>query len=86
MTWRAATRIMTGVGHLVQKTGDGRTGRLLDGQAIERSDDAVCGLHCAREDEEHWFLGSTSKSTSTVCQWFGLKITGTISHRFEPQN
>jgi hypothetical protein len=21
-----------------------------------------------------------------VCQWFGLKITGTISHRFGPQN
>jgi hypothetical protein len=21
-----------------------------------------------------------------VCQWFGLKITGTVSHRFAPQN
>jgi hypothetical protein len=86
VTWRAATRIMAGVGDLVQKTEDGRTGRLLGGQAIKRSDNAVCGLHYAREDEEHGFLGSTSKPKSTVCQWFGLKTTETISHRFEPQN
>jgi hypothetical protein len=32
------------------------TGRVLSGQVIERSDDAVCGLHRAREDEEHEFL------------------------------
>jgi hypothetical protein len=31
--------------------------RVLDGRTIERSDDAVCGLHRAREDEEHGFLG-----------------------------
>jgi hypothetical protein len=86
VTWRAATRIMAGVGDLMQKIGDGHTGRLLGGQAIERSDDAVCGLHCAREDEEHGFLGSTSKPKSTVCQWFGLKTTEMISHWFEHQN
>jgi hypothetical protein len=56
-TWRAVTTIMAGVGDLVQRTGDGRTGRVLGGWAIERSGDAVCGLHRARGDEEHMFLG-----------------------------
>jgi hypothetical protein len=48
--WRAVTRIMAGVGDLVQRIGDGRTGRVLGGQEIERSGGAVCGLHLARED------------------------------------
>jgi hypothetical protein len=55
--WRAATRIVTGIGDLVQRTGDGCTGRVLGGRAIERSGGAVCGLHRARGDEEHGFLG-----------------------------
>jgi hypothetical protein len=55
--WRVATRIMAGVGDLVQRTGDGRTGQVLGGRAIERSDGAVCGLHRARGDKEHVFLG-----------------------------
>jgi hypothetical protein len=55
--WRAAMRIMAGVGDLVQMTGDGRTGRVLDGQVIERSGGVMCGLHRAREDVEHEFLG-----------------------------
>jgi hypothetical protein len=55
--WRAVTRIMARVGDLVQRTGDGRTGRVLGGQATERSGGAVCGLHCARGNEEHEFLG-----------------------------
>jgi hypothetical protein len=42
---------MAGVGDLVQRTGDGRTGRILGGRAIERSGGAVCGLHRARGDE-----------------------------------
>jgi hypothetical protein len=50
-------RIMAGVGDLVQRTGDGRTGRVLGGRAIERSGGIVCGLHHARGDEEHVFLG-----------------------------
>jgi hypothetical protein len=41
---------MTKVGDLVQRSGDGRTGRVLSGQAVERSGDAVCGLHLARGD------------------------------------
>jgi hypothetical protein len=55
--WWAATRIMAGVGDLVQRTGDGRTGRVLGGRTIGRSGDAVCVLHRAHGDEEHEFLG-----------------------------
>jgi hypothetical protein len=55
--WRAVTRIVEGVGDLVQRTGDGHTGRVLGGRTIERSGDVVCGLHHAREEEEREFLG-----------------------------
>jgi hypothetical protein len=44
------------VGDLVQRTEDGRTGRVLDGRAIERSGDVVCDLHRARGDKERMFL------------------------------
>jgi hypothetical protein len=54
---RAATRIVAGVGDLMQRIGDGRTCQVLGGRAIERSGDAVCGLHRARGDEERGFLG-----------------------------
>jgi hypothetical protein len=53
----AATRIVTGVGDLVQRMGDGRIGRVLGGRAIERSGGAMCGLHRACGDEKHMFLG-----------------------------
>jgi hypothetical protein len=49
-------RIMVGVGDLVQRTGDGRIGRVLDGRTIERSGGIVCGLHRAHGDEECGFL------------------------------
>jgi hypothetical protein len=55
--WRVAMRIVAGVGDLVQRTRDGRTGRVLGGRAIERSGGDVCGLHHARGDEERVFLG-----------------------------
>jgi hypothetical protein len=48
--WRAAMRIVSGVEDLVQRTGDGRTGQVLGGWAIERSGGAVCDLHLARGD------------------------------------
>jgi hypothetical protein len=54
--WRAVMRTMAGVGDLVQRTGDGRTCRVLGGWAVERSGGAVCGLHLARGDEERGFL------------------------------
>jgi hypothetical protein len=55
--WRAATRIMVGVGDLVQRTENGRTGRVLGGRTIGRSGDAVCGLYRAHEDVKHGVLG-----------------------------
>jgi uncharacterized protein YkuJ len=57
MAWCAAMRIMARVEDLVQRTGDGRTCRVLGGRAIERSGGAVFDLHYAREDEEYEFLG-----------------------------
>jgi hypothetical protein len=55
--WRATARIVTGVGDLVQRIGDGGTCRVLGGRAIERSGGAVYDLHCARRDEKCKFLG-----------------------------
>jgi hypothetical protein len=55
--WRAAMRIMTGVEDLVQRIRNSRTGRVLGGQAIERSSGTMCGLHRARGNEERGFLG-----------------------------
>jgi hypothetical protein len=49
-------RIMAGVQNLVQRTGDGRTGRVLNDRTIGKSSDIVCGLHHARGDEECGFL------------------------------
>jgi hypothetical protein len=40
-------RIVAGVGDLVQRTKDDRTGRVLGGQTIGRSGDAMCGIHHA---------------------------------------
>jgi hypothetical protein len=41
----------------VQRIGDGRTGRVLGGRAVERSGGVMCGLHRTRGDDEHGFLG-----------------------------
>jgi hypothetical protein len=49
-SWRAATRTVAGVGDLVRRTGDGRTGQVLGSRAVERSGGAVCGLHLSRGD------------------------------------
>jgi hypothetical protein len=49
-------RIVAGVRDLVQRTGDGRTGRVLSARAIKRSGGAICDLHRARGDEERGFL------------------------------
>jgi hypothetical protein len=48
--WRVVTRIVAGVGDLVQRIEDGRTGRILSGWAVERSGGAVCGPHLSRGD------------------------------------
>jgi hypothetical protein len=48
--WCAAMRTVAGVEHLVRRTGDGRTGQVLGGWAVERLGAAVCGLHLAHGD------------------------------------
>jgi hypothetical protein len=70
--------IVAGVGDLVQKIGDGRTGRVLGGWAIERSGGVVCGLHLARGHYERGFLGWALKPRSMICEWFDLKTTRTV--------
>jgi hypothetical protein len=50
-----------------------KLGQVLGGWMIERSGDAVCGLHHAQGDEEHMFLGLVSKSRLTVSSGLGLK-------------
>jgi hypothetical protein len=57
VAWRVATRTVAGVGDLLQRTGDGRTGRVLSGRVVERWGGAVCGLHLVRGDKECEFLG-----------------------------
>jgi hypothetical protein len=51
---------------VAEDRGRSSTARVLDGQTIVRSSDAVCGLHHAKGDEECGFLGSASKPRSTV--------------------
>jgi hypothetical protein len=48
--------IVTGVGDMVQRTGNALRGRVLGGRAIERSGGAVCGLHCVHGDEKREFF------------------------------
>jgi hypothetical protein len=48
--WCATMRTVAGVGDLVQRTGDGRTGQVLGGWAVERTGGAVHGLYLARGD------------------------------------
>jgi hypothetical protein len=54
------------------------TDRVLDGWAIERSGDVVCGLHCAQGDEECRFLNSASKPRSTVSLGLTSKPVATV--------
>jgi hypothetical protein len=49
-TCRTAMRTVVGVGDLVQRTEDGRTGWVLGGWVVERSGGVVCGLYLARGD------------------------------------
>jgi hypothetical protein len=54
--WRTVMRTMAGVGDLVQRIRDGRTGQVFGGRVIERSGGAMCGLHLAHGDYERSFL------------------------------
>jgi hypothetical protein len=50
VAWRAAMRTVAVLGDLVQRTGDGYTGRVLGGRAVEMSSGTMCGLHLVRGD------------------------------------
>jgi hypothetical protein len=50
VAWRAATSTVTGVGDLMQRTEDGRTGQILGSRTVEMSGGVVCGLHLAHRD------------------------------------
>jgi hypothetical protein len=56
VAWWATMRIMAGVGDLMQRTGDDRTGRVLSGRTIRRSGNIVCSRYHAHEDKKHAFL------------------------------
>jgi hypothetical protein len=43
-------RTVAGIGDLVQRTGDGRTGRVLGGRAVERPGGTMCCLLLAHGD------------------------------------
>jgi hypothetical protein len=47
---------VVGVGDLVQRTRDDRTGQILGDRMIERLGDVMCDLYHARRDEECGFL------------------------------
>jgi hypothetical protein len=67
--WWAATRIVAGVGDLVQRIEDGRTSQVLGGRTIGRSGNAVCGLHHARGEEEcefFWLILKTKVDALSV--------------------
>jgi hypothetical protein len=55
------------------------TGQVLGGQMIERSVDAMCGLHYTQGDDEHGFLDLASKPRSTVSPGLAPKLVATVS-------
>jgi hypothetical protein len=55
--WRAVTRIVAGLGDLMQRSGDGHTDWVLGVQTIKGSGGVVYELHRARGDDECGFLG-----------------------------
>jgi hypothetical protein len=55
------------------------TGRVLGGRTIQRSCNAMCGLHHAQGDEERVFLDSASKPRSTVSPGLTSKPLARVS-------
>jgi hypothetical protein len=93
--WWTMMSIETGVGHLVQRTGDGQAQVGYSVAEWSRGQVTLSTL-CTRRWGAHisWFSLKTkvgglfwlaSKSMATVCQWFGFKTTVMISY-FDPQN
>jgi hypothetical protein len=58
----------------VEDRGWSSTGQVLGGRMIEKSGDAVCGLHHAQEDEEREFFGLASKPRSMVLLMFCIQL------------
>jgi hypothetical protein len=54
------------------------TSRVLGGQTIERSGDAMCGLHRAQGDEKLKFLGLAAKPRSTISPSLVSKLVATV--------
>jgi hypothetical protein len=69
-TWRAATSTVAGVGDLMQRTGDGRTDRVLGGRA-------VCKLF-ALKTTRTVFVGLVLKSVATVSNGLISKSAATV--------
>jgi hypothetical protein len=54
------------------------TGRVFGGWTIEKSGDALCGLHRAQGDEERWFVGLASIPRSMVSPGLTSKLAATV--------
>jgi hypothetical protein len=64
----------------VEDQGWSGTSQVLSCWTIRRLGDVMCDPHRTHGgDEEHKFSGLALKPVATVCQWFGLKTTMTIS-------
>jgi hypothetical protein len=84
--WCVAMRIVAGIGDLVQRIEDSRTGHVLGGWAVERSGGAMCGLHLAHGGVwVSWLSLKTKVDGLRVVwpqnhldsfRWFGLKTSG----------
>jgi hypothetical protein len=89
VAWWAVTRIMVGVGDLMQRTGDGRTGRVLGGQTIGRSGDVVLrsvSFLVEPQNKCQWFASGLG---SKPLGWFVSGLASKAVRRFLsvwPQN
>jgi hypothetical protein len=83
--WRAATWTVAGVGDLVQRTGDGRTGRVLDGKWSRGrvAPCAVCTWHV--ETRNTGFLVEPQNQGRQFVSGFASKPLGRFSSVW-PQN
>jgi hypothetical protein len=65
-TWRTVTRTVARVGYLVQRTGDGHTGRVLGGRVV--------GWHRVRSAPVTWILGARVSWLSLKTKVNGLSV------------
>jgi hypothetical protein len=68
--WRAVMRIMTRVGGLVQRIGDGHSGRVLDGRAIERCTWPHCVGHAEFNSKMDESMRWTTSDSTTLTLLF----------------